>query len=303
MNQFDVITIGSLLTDVFIQSDEFSLQLSGAGVLLCSQYGDKVEVDNFTLQGGGGAGNTAVGFARRGLRTAAIGEMGTDALSEQVIAELKEEGVATDLVVREKREQTGLSVVLIAPQGGRTIMVHRGAASMLGATDADWGSLNARWFHVSSLSGQVEVIRSIQARCQDQQIGWSWNPGRRELELLKQNQLKMSDGAPTLFFVNKEEWDSIADIHDHFHESIEQIIVTNGNQGGQVFCDSKCVEGYTVEQVTSVDETGAGDAFAVGYISAFLEKKELHQAIEAGKESAASVVKQVGAKTGLLKKS
>lgn len=84
-----IITVGSALIDVFVKSDEFQLGKSKEGLMLCSQYGDKIEVDEFALLGGGGAGNTAVGFARQGFEVSLISETGKDVLADLIFAEQK----------------------------------------------------------------------------------------------------------------------------------------------------------------------------------------------------------------------
>ena len=52
----------------------------------------------------------------------------------------------------------------------------------------------------------------------------------------------------------------------------------------------------------AVEETGAGDAFCVGFVSAYLYHQSLETCLEWGKRNAASVVTQIGAKDGLLTK-
>ena len=88
--------------------------------------------------------------------------------------------------------------------------------------------------------------------------------------------------------------------HDWLLSSIHQIIVTDSDRGGQVFINGLPAFNYPAESVTAVDNTGAGDAFVVGYVSATLAGRDPQVAVRWGAQNAASVVQQIGAKDGLL---
>jgi ribokinase len=110
----DVISIGSALIDIFIHSDQFTIHQDQQNVLLCQDFGEKIEVESLTVHTGGGGSNTAVGFARMGFSTAIIAETGRDAFAQIVSSELEREQVDTSLLVREHKEQTGGSVILVS---------------------------------------------------------------------------------------------------------------------------------------------------------------------------------------------
>jgi len=59
---------------------------------------------------------------------------------------------------------------------------------------------------------------------------------------------------------------------------------------------------YQSPLVTSIDDTGAGDAFAVGFVAAHLAGKEVVEAARWGSLNAAQVVQFIGAKRGLLER-
>ena len=158
----DVITIGSALVDIFISSKNFHLKKETSALWLCEKYDEKIEVESFKVTTGGGGSNTAVGFARMGFTTGVVSELGEDSWSNLLLDDFKKEGVDTSLLVLERKEETGGSVILSAPDGVRTIMVHRGAASMLDAKDIpDHALINAKWIHLSSISGQREALQKI----------------------------------------------------------------------------------------------------------------------------------------------
>lgn len=302
----DVITIGSALVDIFIHSGQFMLRQEGDLTYVCQIYGDKIEVDKFDFLTGGGGSNTAVGFARRGYDTSVVTETGRDVWSNYILDELTRERVHTTFIQVEKKEQTGGSVILVGNDGGRTVMVHRGAASMLDPKDIPSDKVSeARWVHMSSISGRHDTLNTVfeavrNSSRQDQKTRLSWNPGKRELALIAADAIDMAKVPCTILIVNKQEWDSIQNVHQVVHDTIEQIVVTDGRNGGAIYCHGECLHQYEVSPIEAKEETGAGDAFSVGYISGYLEGKSIEAATQMGQENAASVVQHVGAKPGLL---
>jgi ribokinase len=301
---FDVITIGSSLIDIFVKSDDFELKKMDHGVLLCQTLGEKVEVNELVLRTGGGGSNTAVGFARMGFASGVVTETGRDLWADLVMSELHKEFVNTNMVIREKQEQTGGSVILVSNDGGRTVMVYRGAASQLDPHDIQEKYFSqAKWVHLSSIAGRLPTLKKLFSIVDDQKnLRLSWNPGKQELSLLSEGKISLSEDQLDILFVNEEEWGMLDNLQQQLQAIIRQIVVTNGKKGGRVFWQNEWHD-YRPSQVESVDDTGAGDAFAVGYVSAVLYEQDLKTSIDWGVSNAASVVGHIGAKPGLLRKS
>ncbi|HEY9664780.1 MAG TPA: carbohydrate kinase family protein, partial [Allocoleopsis sp.] len=268
--QIDVITIGSAVFDLFISSDNFHLSKIDGQLMVCESYGEKIEIDGFKTLTGGGATNVAVALARLGFQTSVLAETGRDSMSAMITAELEREEVDTSLIIRERKEETGGSVILLSKDGGRTIMVHRGAASMLTVSDLPQAQLlKSRWWHISSIAGQKAVLQKLFTLARLYHIGVSWNPGKLELQLLEHGQLNVEELEVEVMFVNHEEWDMIRNLHHLLRRKIPLIVVTNGARGGIVISSGKDMP-FTAQKVKTVDETGAGDAFAAGFVAAHL---------------------------------
>lgn len=299
---YDTLSIGSGLIDIFISSEQFELKPEGERLMLCQYYGGKIEVDSFSVLTGGGAGNTAVGFSRAGFNAAVVTETGKDTLSQVLLSDFHKEYVSTNFVVQEKKEQTGGSVILVGTDGGRSVLVHRGAASLLDSTDIPVEAVaRTKWVHLSSISGRLEALRTIgKARREIKSL--SWNPGSGELQLLIEQQISPRELGCEIFIVNKQEWESLGDVQEKIQNEVETIIVTDGPRGGQIRPDGLDWQNFSTTPVSAVDETGAGDAFAVGYVSAKLNGRSSEQAINWAISNSSSVVSYFGAKPGLLRK-
>ncbi len=298
-----VTTIGSALLDVFITSDAFTINDVDQAVLTRPSQGGKLVVDGFQLHTGGGGSNTAVGFARMGFAAHCISELGRDDTAYLVLEDLRRENVSTDFLIQERKEQSGGSVILVSESGERMVLVHRGAASMLDPSDVfEEVFERSDWIHLSSLSGRVDTVRHIFSLVQANQVRMSWNPGKSALEQIAKGELDCDSLPVQVLILNKEEWQIIAERQEQLASRIPHIVVTDGSRGGVYKHQGTSTE-YQAESLAAVDETGAGDAFCVGFVSALLHNKTPQDGIEWGKRNAASVVQQLGAKPGLLRHS
>ncbi len=301
-HMFDVLTIGSALADIFITSDNFELQHTGDGIFLCQMYGAKIEVDGFAFHTGGGANNVAIGLSRAGLSVASIVELGKDTLAKMVLDNLKSEHVDCEYVISERREQTGGSIILVGHDGGRTVLVHRGASSQLDMGDSPERAIErASWIHLSSIAGRLTALQRIGKLARQYKKTVSWNPGSAELALLTGRELAISDIPCQVLLCNLQEWQALAEIEDEVRAAVPELIVTNGKEGLDIWHEGNYTHVPASTESKTVDETGAGDAFASGYIAARYHKKSVETACQWGIRNASGVVSQYGATPGLLR--
>jgi ribokinase len=307
-----VLTIGSALVDIFISSDQFEISHGDEEVFTTRSRGGKLTVDSFKIKTGGGGGNTAAGFATAGFDVSCVAELGVDELAEIVVGDLRKHGVKTTHLVQERKEETGGSVLLVSDGGERTALVHRGAAALLDPHDIDEHLLSKQdWIHLSSVAGRTHTIQEVFRIAHQHAVPVSWNPGQSELEELA----KMADNSAALqeyvnhygrgshpvkvLLLNKQEWQLVEAIQSALRAVVQTIVVTDSVRGGVVY-EGNSEQEYQAIPVKSVDNTGAGDAFAVGFVSAIVLKKPVSTAVQWGVRNAAAVVQQPGAKHGLL---
>lgn len=299
----DVLTIGSATVDIFMKSPEFHLQPTQEGVLLCQEYGGKLDIDQFQMTPGGAGTNIAVGLARLGFQTAAVVEIGKDVLGQMIWDELKREHVNTDFVITEKGEQTAVSVLLISGEGGRSALTHRGAASQLEARDIPWNFLSqTRWIHLSNIAGNEEILHLLFSHLTQSPVGLSWNPGRKELDLLIQGKVVVESIRADILFMNSEEWQRCEQIQERLLQAVSIVVITDGKIGGKIFVHGQFEFAYHSKEVPVTQETGAGDAFATGFIAAHLAGFDPVTASKWGVENSTSVIQHMDAKQGLLTK-
>ncbi len=298
----DVITIGSSLVDVFIKSKDFQFQRKKGQVWLCQMYDQKQEIDELEVLTGGGGGNTAVGFSRAGFNTAVVSETGHDTLAQLILNDFHQEKVATNFIVQEKREQTGGSVIMVGQDGGRTVMVHRGASSCLDPHDIPMRAIKkVDWVHLASIAGRKFTLQAIAAALREGHANCSWNPGHQELRMLAAGKIPPDLIPCQILFVNSEEWKVLRPVQQALKRHIPEVIVTHGDKGGKAYIQGdRNLLHFPSNSKKCTDSTGAGDAFGVGYVTARIFGEDPEEACQWGVRNASSVIKYYGAKPGLL---
>jgi len=300
MSNYDVVTIGAAVLDIFMKSDKFKVVKSGdipGGIAMCEVYGGKIEVEEVLIVSGGGATNTAVSFAKKDLKTATIAEMGNDPQSLLIQKELEEAQVDTRFLVQEVDETTAVSVILIAEDGGRSIMVNRGASAMLTKCDLPIDDLETRWLHISSLGGNMELLKTILNWAKSKKVRVSLNPGLKEIA--HKDKLLPLLSLVEILFLNKDESRALWG-NEKVNKGAYVSVITDGERGGEMIERDKRTRFEAIKVKKVVDTTGAGDAFVSGMVAGVLYGKNYEQALEWGIKNATSVLKYIGAKRGLL---
>lgn len=309
---FDVITFGQATLDVFLRSKEFKIIrshkfLSGAG--LCEMYGGKIELDDIFFTTGGGATNNAVSFERKGLRVAVVSKVGKDPAGESVKKDLEREAVNTTFIKESRKDRTGYSVVLSGPTGDRSILVYRGASATLSASEVPFKKLRARWFHISSLAGNLELLEAIINFAKKRQIKVSLNPGAKELGMVDDGLRPLLRDIDVLI-LNRFEASRLTQVSYNNRRGILKglglltrgiSVVTEGRKGAQV-CDHKKDYFIGTHKVTVVDTVGAGDAFGSGFVAGLVKNYTIKNSLQLAAANASSVVTYIGAKKGLLRR-
>lgn len=305
---FDVISIGTATLDVFLRSPGLEVGGQGEEKDICVRYGAKLEVNEIHFESGGGGTNSAVTFARQGLKVATIVQVGDDFTGKKIVSDLQKEGVVMDLIDVKKDSYTDYSTILGAADGGRTVLVYRGK-SRLEVNDIPWEKLETKWFYVSSVEGNLEIVKEVQRYRGAKVQKIAWNPGGRELSQ-KEEVLKLLPGI-TLFNVNKEEMEELVGGVGNIKELLkkaqelpcEYVVITDDKNGASLWDKSQgfWLHSGIFEDSPRYETTGAGDSFGSGLVSGFIKGQSLEDCLYLASANASSKVTKVGAKKGLLR--
>jgi len=314
--EFDVITIGSATRDGFFEGVDF-LSVEGKCFItnkgICLPLGAKIRVPKVHFLTGGSATNTAVSFARQGLRTAVICRIGNDISGKTIIEEQKEENINTQFIQKDSFVPTAYSVIFLTSSGERTILSYKGCAENLTIQEIPWKKIETRWLCIGSLGKEKNILKEIIQFAVSKNIKLAINPGSQELNWLKKHP-KWLDKFE-IFISNQEEAAYFTDIPytkekkifkklDNFVKGI--VVMTKGKNGVSV-SNGKILWKAGVFKKKVIDTTGAGDAFASAFIATFIKRQKIDEklikeAIRAGCANACSVIEHIGTKPGILYK-
>jgi len=304
-----IMAIGKGTQDVFLKSDEFDPHKEGKHMYTHLPLGIKMEVEDVTFSTGGNATNVAVTFARQGLESSYVWGLGEDPASQSILDDLDKEGVDTSHVIQNADYQSGYSVILIATNGERTIMNHRGRAfGRTGRHAFDLTSIKGHdWVYPTSLGdGGLPLLREIVEAAEKHGAKVMLNPAGPELAD-KERLIALLDSVDVLC-VNKEEMqmlvsgETLEELALHALHYVPVAIVSDGPNGVVATDGKTIVRAGMYEDVPVVDRTGAGDAFASGFLSQWSQGKSLRESIIFASANSTSVVTKVGAKGGILHK-
>jgi len=202
-------------------------------------------------------------------------------------------------------EETDYSTVLIGPDGRSTIFVYRGT-SKLDSSTIDFDKLKASWLCISGLEGNIELLGKIIDFAGRKKIKVAVNPGRREIE--QGSELISAIKNVDVLVINQEEAAQLVKT-DFFDPKLFSraalisrgiVVITRGAEGAYLYDQNDRLlisDGYKVEMVDSV---GAGDGFICGFVAGLIKGWDLGKALKLGLANGASVVTEIGAKTGLI---
>lgn len=306
---YDVISVGSATVDAFIHTDRSELikimSAKGEEDLIAYPSGSKLLASRLSFEIGGGGTNTAVTFSRMGLKTAYLGKIGKDANSEHILNRLKKEKVKF-IGVRSK-DQSAFSVILDSIEHDRTILTFRGCVSDLKYSEIKKKDLKTKWFYFSSMMEEsFRTLEKLADFALKNKIKVAFNPSsylaRQGFPFLK-NILNKTH----LLILNREEAGYLVKTNDVrkqlklLQEVVPIVIVTDGKNGASATNGDHvyCIKPHKIKVVES---TGAGDAFASGFLSGVLLGKGIETSLQYAMANASSVISHIGAKEVILTK-
>ncbi len=250
---------------------------------------------------GGSAANTACWLGWLGAPVRFAGRVGDDPAGRQAVAELRRFGVQP-LIAVDPELATGSCIVLIGPDGERSMIPSVGANAGLVTTDLAGLLTGADHLHLSGYTllhtgsrpaGQAVLAQAVAAGSGISVDIASAGPIRE----VGAARLRSWLPSGTLLLANADELAALSeDQSDGPAELIAAgltLVVKDGPRGARLI-DAQGSRSVATEPVPTRDSTGAGDAFAAGLLAARLAGQDLVGAIRAGHRAGALAVGQLG---------
>ena len=314
-SRLDVLCIGNAIVDVIADaSDEF---LHGEGLTkgtmrlidaeeaerLYSHMGPAHQVS------GGSAGNTAAGIAALGGRAGFIGQVAPDQLGTFYRHDLTAQGVEFTTPASNVGVPTARSMILVTPDGHRTMNTFLGAAQHLPAAALDevqirdssilylegylWDPETPRYAMIRAIEVAREAGRKVAFTLSDIFCVDRHRDGLNGL---------LDDGRIDILFANQAEIEALAAV-PHLEsavaavkDKVETLVVTRSEDGALAMRGNERADVPAQSIDRLVDTTGAGDLFASGFLVGEARGLSLELSLKLGAICAAEVIQHYGAR-------
>lgn len=254
--------------------------------------------------------NTAVYLAREGLDVGYCTSLGDDRWSEDILARLRTEGIATDLITRCPGRRPGLYVINNDERGERRFSYWREHAPVREMFDAPFTPPKSELFYFTGItlavsrSGLQNLMALLQQlRSNGCRIAFDPNYRPDLWEGLAQAQrhyraiLPLCDIALPTLEDETALWgiDSAAGCRDFYQKhGISELVVKGPDLTAHVFHANKQWQKQATA-VRAVDSTGAGDSFNAGYLATRTKGGDVDLALARAQQLSAAVVQHRGA--------
>lgn len=311
---YDVLGIGNAIVDILVQTGDDFLHENGltkgamglvsaeAQRALYDKAGQAIE------SSGGSAANTLAGIAALGGRAAFAGKVKDDQLGTVFAHDIRATGVAFETAMSTDGAPTATCLVLISPDGQRTMQTYLGACVEFSPGDLDLAQVEAA--NVIYLEGYLwDPDPAREAFLQAARV--AHDAGRKVALSLsdpfcvdrhRDGFMQFITEHVDILFANEDEILSLFQLDD-FDAAIERVrgmvdiaALTRSEKGSVVVTqdDTITVAAAKVDKV--IDTTGAGDAYAAGFLATYTQGHNLEKAAEVGGLLAAVIIQQIGAR-------
>lgn len=268
------------------------------GLFMANETGALSEVDSFSVSIAGAEYNVAVGLARLGHTPAYCTRLGFDPLGERILRGMRQNHIATDLVMQTETAVTGFMMKSSTDQGDPYIAYYRkgSAASQITTHDIDALDLyGCERLHVTGIfpavsASALAATKRLISRAKALELPVSFDPNLRPQ--LWESEKKMvatlnslAEGVETVLpglgegeiLTGRNTPEGVAEFYHDL--GVKNVVVKLGKEGAY-FSEKGGQSGFSPAFPVrkKVDTVGAGDGFAAGVISALAEGETLEEA-------------------------
>lgn len=314
MQDHDVVGIGNAIVDIIGRCDDAflakhdrtkgSMQLVDA-VTVASLYdamGPGIEIS------GGSAANTMVGVASFGGKAGFIGKTATDQFGQVFGHDIRAAGVTFDTPPATGMEPTGRSLILVTPDGQRTMNTYLGVSPRLGGGEVDADLIrSARILYlegylfdrpeaktafreaagIAAKAGRQVALTLSDPFCVDRHRPEFLDLVRKSVDILFANE------AEVISLYQAASFDEAA---EKARADTKLAALTRSEKGSVILSQGKSIAVPAAPVAEVVDTTGAGDLYAAGFLFGVARGLDVETAGKLGSLAAAEVISHVGAR-------
>lgn len=302
---YDIVTLGDSKLDVFMDLEgeaHTSCTINREECQLVLRYGEKIPVRATAVMAAGSAMNVALGARKLGRSANVITSFGDDAAWVLGQKTLHQYGITPTYIHIDPKTRSSISTILNF-DGESTVLASHGTHTYLIPE-----TLNASWLFIGELGYDAYKLFSRLLRVITPTTRIAWNPGAAQLQELNERFYDFLTRTHTLF-VNQQEAERLAGVKHLPLPTLlstllelgpSVVVITRGAQGAVAGTRQAQWSIPAYAPTHFVEATGAGDAFASGFLACIASGGTMEDALAWGSTLSASVVEHIGAHEGLL---
>ncbi len=312
--RFDVTAIGNAIVDVLAQADDALLAehnlAKGAMSLIDATDAERL----YKIMGpgveasGGSAANTIAGIAALGGRTAYIGKVGDDQLGGVFTHDIRAVGVTYDTPPLTEGLSTARCLIFVTPDAQRTMQTFLGATTQLTPGDVNLDYVTGS--KVLYLEGYLwdlprakEAMRNAAIKAREAGVKVAFTTSDAFcVDRFRDEFIELINNHVDILFANETEILSLYQVNS-FDEALQrvrghaEISALTRSEKGSVIVNGDEMHVIDAEKgVKVIDTTGAGDAYAAGFLYAYTQGCDLATCGKLGGIMAAEVISHYGAR-------
>lgn len=313
--RYDIVAIGNAIVDVISQSSEEFLDeeqlVKGSMALIDAARAQELYRDMGPAReiSGGSGSNTLAGASILGRQCALIAQVADDQLGEVFAHDIRATGIDFDVPPLGKEPPTARCLIFVTPDAQRTMNTFLGASQFLppAAVDADLIASGAILYLEGYLWDADEPKAAMAlgidiAREHGRKVAFTLSDTFC-VDRHREEFVGLVDGGKIdILFANEAEIMMLAETEDfdaavaQTAAKVETLVVTRSENGAIAVRDDKttAVAAEPVDHI--VDTTGAGDLFAAGFLSGYIEQRPMEECLTIGAIAAAEVISHFGAR-------
>lgn len=224
----------------------------------------EARIESQHAAGGGSAANAASALTGYGISTGILGSVGDDENGILVRRELADANVDTTHL-RVVDGETSVKYLVVAANGQVMVLGNHGANECVTPDDVDESTVSDV-DHVHLTSQRPDTAAHLATLAHDAGATVSFDPGRR---LTSRDFSATIEQADVLFLNGREAASILGSEHADTPPERGLVVVKHGASGASAHTPDGTVT-HSGFEVDAVDTTGAGDAFAAGFLSVLL---------------------------------
>lgn len=304
-----VLVIGSSVIDLFLEIKDPG-KFAIAGPTVAFKLGDKIPTDIKRIALGGNGANVSVGLKRLGINSIFYTYFGDDLFSKEMEENLKKEAI--DLIATHYPNQKGSISFVLHAGSDRIIFSHHETHDHRFSFPRE---ILPDFIYLTSTGETWEkAYQEIFEFANKNSLPVFFSPGSSQLEHKTDIVNKILHSSYGIF-VNKEEAEKLLEWENLGRNSMNEILTSLKSFGIKIISVTDGLNGafaqgpdgnYKIDApgkaAPVVEKTGAGDAYASGFLAGFIKGGKTPVCMKSGALNAFSVMQKIGAQEGLLNK-